>query len=103
MNRKELPSGASSGLVASATRQEKPGLLVRAAQKACSGPSGSAEGLGDQPSRLGASPRRKMTVLPSSEMWTSDIMMPSSFWKFVRRTGVKPGAAAVYAFRLPSA
>ena len=34
-------------------------------------------------SRLGASPRRKMTVLPSSEMRTADIMMPSSFRKLV--------------------
>ena len=59
--------------------------------------------MGDQPSRFGASPRRNTTVLPSSEIRIPDIMMPSSFRKFVSRTGVNRGATAVYALRLPSA
>src|ERR1700689_2043744 len=103
MNRIELPSGASSGLAASATFHAPPVPVVRAAQMPCSGPLGSAVGLGDQPERLGASPRRNTTVLPSSEIRIADIIMPSSFWKLVRRTGVNKGPSAVYAFRLPSA
>src|ERR1700691_4989610 len=99
----ELPSGASSGLVASATRQAPPAPLVCAAQIACSGPLGSAEGLGAQPSRFGASPRKNTTVLPSSEILICDIMMPSSLGKFVSLTGVNRGAAAAKALRLPAA
>ncbi len=75
---------------------------MRAAQIERSDPSGSALGLATQPERFGAVPRTNTTVEPSSDIWISDMSIPSSFMKFVRRTGVKAGPTAVYALRLPS-
>ena len=39
------------------------------------------------PTRFGAVPRMNVTTAPSSEIWTSDRSMPSSFRKFVSRLG----------------
>src|SRR5262245_46875914 len=101
MKRIELPSGAISGLAASATRNAGP-PAVRTAHTARSGPSTLAEGFATQPSRFGAEPRTNTTVDPSFEIRTPDRSTPSSFMKLVRRTGAYAGATAAYAFRRPS-
>ena len=68
--------------------------LVRAAHTACSGPRGSAVGFA--PSHRDSGPSaHEHDRAPSSEMRIPDIMTPSSFMKFVSRTGVNSGAAAV--------
>jgi hypothetical protein len=67
-----------------------------------SAPSGSAVALATHPARFGTVPRQKTTVDPSAEIRIWAMSVPSSLRKFVRRTGVKEGAAAVYALRLPS-
>src|SRR6185436_11109156 len=94
------PSGDSSGDAPSATRHAPP-PAERTAQIARSGPFGSWFGLATHPSRFGAEPRTKTITLPSSETSTSVRSMPSSRSQLVRRTGAKPGAAAVYTFRMP--
>ena len=87
------PLGESIGAPPSTTRHA-PLPFVFAVQIARSAPSGLLLELAIQPSVLGAEPRTKVTTDPSSEMARSDRTTPSSSRNFVRRTGLKSGAAA---------
>src|SRR5262249_60746316 len=88
------PSGASAGPAPEPSRHAAL-PLVYAAQIARSGPRGSLLGLAIQPVRFGSLPRTNVTIDPSSEISSSERMIPTAAPNLVRRTGLKSGAAAV--------